>query len=120
MSDSISRREFFLFSLAPALAGTIDLCAYNSHEPRGHEGGEIELRGVHYIHGSCLECGGLGKMTCPACEGTGLWTEVSEHAGLLQREAARPAGWCAWCGQGGEVQCTRCDGVGDQGFQPTR
>jgi DnaJ-class molecular chaperone len=51
-------------------------------------------------------------ITCPACDGTGLWTEASEHAGLYQRESARASGHCAWCNEWGEVNCDACDGLG--------
>ena len=41
------------------------------------------------IGDECPGCGGWGGVTCPACDGTGVWTEASESAGLYQREAAR-------------------------------
>jgi len=60
----------------------------------------------------CPQCGGLGAITCPACDGTGLWTEASESAGLYQREAARATGHCAWCNDWGEAMCPDCSGIG--------
>jgi DnaJ-class molecular chaperone len=60
----------------------------------------------------CPECCGLGRITCPACDGTGLWTEASESAGNHQREAARASGHCAWCNEWGEAECTMCAGNG--------
>ena len=60
----------------------------------------------------CPECGGWCRMICPACDGTTMWTEASESAGLYQREAARRAGHCAWCDEWGEVLCPECEGMG--------
>jgi DnaJ-class molecular chaperone len=60
----------------------------------------------------CSDCRGLGAITCPACDGTGMWTEASEFAGHYQREAARAIGHCAWCDDWGEVRCQRCEGIG--------
>ena len=60
----------------------------------------------------CPECRGLGALTCPACDGTGMWTEASESAGLYQRETARATGHCAWCDEWGEVVCPECEGAG--------
>ncbi|MBZ5514236.1 MAG: hypothetical protein LAN62_05225 [Acidobacteriia bacterium] len=60
----------------------------------------------------CPECRGLGRVTCPACDGTGMWTEASESAGLYQRESARASSRCAWCDEWGEATCLRCGGLG--------
>lgn len=59
----------------------------------------------------CPACHGLGRITCQACDGTRMWTEASESAGLYQREAARRADHCAWCDEWGEIICPECEGV---------
>lgn len=60
----------------------------------------------------CPECAGFAKLVCPACDGTRMWTEASESAGLYQREAARHAGHCAFCDEWGEAICPQCEGTG--------
>lgn len=64
--------------------------------------------------GECAECRGLGAVICPACDGTGRWTEPSESAGLYRREAARSLGHCAWCNESGEASCSKCEGSGSE------
>ena len=59
----------------------------------------------------CPNCGGWGRLTCAACDGTTSFTEASESAGLYQREAARRLGRCAWCDEWGEVMCPECEGM---------
>lgn len=60
----------------------------------------------------CSECRGIGRITCAACDGTGMWTEASESAGLYQRQPARASGHCAWCDEWGETACPNCDALG--------
>jgi hypothetical protein len=85
-------------------------------DSRGFES-PIPIDGIGYSERSpvpsrCLECCGLGRTFCLACDGTGLWSEASESAGLYEREWAERTGRCAWCNEWGEAECTLCDGRG--------
>lgn len=114
----LSRREFFSIPLASlfvqkatasprhaGLAFPTALTHIASHDPTG----ETAWLGAGQ---ECSECHGLGFITCSACDGTGRWTEASESAGALQREAARQASRCAWCDELGEMVCSWCEGLG--------
>jgi hypothetical protein len=104
----LSRRRFFINTLAPLTVGEPALqvllnnplveSATHASDPALPEG--------------CPECDGWGRMTCPACEGTTMWTEASESAGCYQREVARRADHCAWCDEWGEIMCPECEGFG--------
>lgn len=114
----LSRREFFSIPLASlfvqkaaapprhaGLALPTALPHIASHDPTGE-------RAWLGAGEECPDCRGLGLITCPACDGTGRWTEASESAGLVRREAARQAGRCACCNEWGGVACPTCDGIG--------
>jgi hypothetical protein len=103
VNDFLSRREFLVIS-AVAAATHVLACGRSKSIP------PIEGDGTHFDE--CQECGGLGAVVCPACDGTGRWTEASESAGHYQREAARKLGSCAWCNDSGEAQCQECEGTG--------
>lgn len=117
MGANLSRREFFFVCLAPALVGAT--AAANAPDGSQTEAGTAESRASAGAAGlafhECPECRGLGKITCSACDGTGLWTEASESAGLYQREAGRATDHCAWCNERGEGVCRRCEGAGSNG-----
>ena len=112
----MSRREFLLLSsvaFAPLGAGSMaktSTAASTSGEV--DSGGEVPRSEPPLSFQECPECGGLGRITCPACDGTGMWTEASESAGTYLRESARASGHCAWCDEWGEAACLRCEGVG--------
>jgi hypothetical protein len=118
--SKLSRREFMAISLTPLLPGAATL-----HGVAANTGGgtlnppplapdlstDDSFDGVG-AGSECLSCSGVGVVTCPACDGTGMWTEASENSGLYQREAARSLGHCAWCNEWGRVTCKTCDGTG--------
>ena len=115
----VSRREFIAISFSPALVRKVAGITTATHhaDPRH----EPLTEGVDFPPATpiappgkneCSECRGLGMITCPACDGTGMWTQASELAGHYRREAARAIGHCAWCDDWGEVRCQRCEGTG--------
>jgi len=114
--NKLSRREFFAITSLPILVAK----AAASAAAFGHDVGLSAPPSVGESYAveeyatsrECPECNGLGAITCPACDGTGMWTEASESAGLYQREAARASGHCAWCNDWGEAVCMDCDGTG--------
>jgi hypothetical protein len=116
MPVTSSRREFMVGLLGAGLASRLPIevpahrAAFGVAAPSAIGGFEASSSDVW--RGECPECRGLGRITCPACDGTGMWTEASESAGLYQRESARAAGHCAWCNEWGEVACPSCDGGG--------
>jgi hypothetical protein len=117
----ISRREFIAFSFVPILVGKAGAVAAASphhadsmvslapETPALPPAPTEELLGARE---ECSDCRGLGIVVCPACDGTGMWNEASESAGIHQREAARAKGHCAWCYEWGEITCQACDGTG--------
>ena len=115
MGSSLSRRRFLGVFLALPLApvggrgGATAACERWLRVSETAESGDTPLETEF---AECPECHGLGWIVCPACDGTGRWTETSESAGLYQREAARLLGRCAWCNEWGEVGCLECEGVG--------
>ncbi len=112
---ALSRREFLLL---PTAAFAVACLAKTADGVPSAELGELTAgrdalpSEAALSFEECPECRGLGRITCPACDGTGLWTEASESAGLYQREAARASGHCAWCDECGESLCYRCAGRG--------
>jgi hypothetical protein len=115
MADSLTRRHFLELTAAlPLLPATVvgSRAVSPSHAEPGLTQQESVEPPPHLAFEECPECRGLGRVTCPACEGTGLWTEASESAGLYQREAARASGHCAWCDEWGETECWNCFGTG--------
>ena len=114
----LSRREFFSVPLASLLVGKAPASphyarlAFPSPVTHGLPHDPTEEAAWHSAGEICPECSGLGLLTCPACDGTGRWTEASESAGVLEREAARQAGRCAWCNEWGEAPCSYCEGSG--------
>jgi hypothetical protein len=116
MPGNLSRRLFLgligalplIQAVWPKLSPPVEAQGAEAHE---------WLDGVDYpeqspAHAQCPECGGLGGTVCLACDGTGLWSEASESAGLYERERARRTGHCAWCDERGEAECTLCCGKG--------
>jgi hypothetical protein len=112
--EALTRREFLAFSLAGAVGQAIwpkaemltgVLCGAH-HRPVDKPDDPPPWGTV------CSECGGLGVMTCPECDGTASWTGASENVGLWQRESARACGRCAWCNEWAEVVCRQCEGTG--------
>jgi DnaJ-class molecular chaperone len=116
MADGISRRVFIAASSMPLLVSghvVLDLrraCSPGSTASVNRDDQEMFV-GPHQTE-ECTECRGLGSITCPACDGTGLWTEASEAAGLHSREFARVHGHCARCSASGESACPVCEGSG--------
>jgi len=111
----LSRREFLLFpaiAIAAASLGKATDASYPSASAAFRTGGEAFPSEYALSFEECTECRGHGIITCPACDGTGLWTEASESAGLYQREAARASEHCAWCNEWGEAPCPTCSGTG--------
>jgi hypothetical protein len=111
-----SRRKFIAIAFAPILVGKGAASPPSTDYPLPsvHETPTLPLAPADALfgeHHECTECHGYALLTCPACDGTGMWTEASESAGLYQREAARHAGHCAWCEEG-QVPCPECDGIG--------
>jgi hypothetical protein len=121
MPVTSSRREFMAGLLGAGLAPRLPVevpprrAAVGAPAPSAVGGFEASPSDVW--RGECTECRGMGMITCPACDGTGMWTEASESAGLYQREAARRTGHCAWCNEWGEVVCSGCDGSGAIGSE---
>jgi DnaJ-class molecular chaperone len=114
--NKLSRRAFFIIASIPFLvAKAVASAAAISHHtgmslpPSAEDGSAVE---GYATSSECSACRGLGAITCPACDGTGMWTEASESAGLHQREAARASGHCAWCNDRGEAVCMDCSGIG--------
>jgi len=125
--NKLTRREFIAISFIPVLA----LKAPGCSAPPSHAPDLIALSSAidapaspagetPATIGECPECCCLGAITCPACDGTGMWTEASESAGLYQREAARANGHCAWCDECGEAACPDCLGRGGQEIRSAR
>jgi len=115
MVGKISRRQFLILSCASALApGLMASEAPRSVHPEADPGFSEtpDPLAAPAFPDECPECRGLGMINCPACDGTGMWTEASETAGLYQRESARTSGHCAWCNEWGETACPSCDGLG--------
>jgi hypothetical protein len=116
---NLSRREFIGISFFPALVrkvAGVRLAIHDadpSHEslPESVDFPPATPMGLPGEN-ECSECRGLGMIICPACGGTGMWTEASELAGHDQREGARAIGHCAWCDDWGEIRCWRCEGIG--------
>lgn len=111
--QDVTRREFLLGigCVVPGLA-LLSAAANTQTEPRPGTDGGIDRAKDDISWQECAACNGLGRITCPACDGTMQWTEASERAGLHQREAARRVGRCAWSGEWGEKLCLECAGVG--------
>ena len=115
MGKFLSRRRFLGVFLALPLfpaadrGGAAAVPESYVHVPGTVEDGDLP---PETEFAECPECRGLGIITCPACDGTGRWTEASESAGLYQREAARATGHCAWCNEWGEVTCRECESCG--------
>ena len=114
MPHSLSRRDFLGLSVALPLfpLAVRASAAVAEHAPHASEPAESAATPPKMDFAECPECRGIGIITCPGCDGTGMWTEASESAGLYQREAARTSGHCAWCNEWGEAECTVCQGVG--------
>lgn len=116
MKFTLSRREFLFVCLGPALVGPAiavsALAGPQTQTAKPAEGASASGAGLDFVE--CAQCRGLGRITCPACDGTGMWTEASESAGLYQREAARTSGHCAWCDESAEAACAVCCGTGAQ------
>ena len=117
--NKLTRREFFAFSCLPffvpkAVARAVALSHDAVLSVPFHAEDAPGLNAVEALahSGDCPECRGYGRITCPACDGTALWTEASESAGLYQREAACAYGHCAWCNESGEAVCQNCLGLG--------
>jgi hypothetical protein len=112
--STLSRRDFLILSSVVCasarggMASASPALLSNELRPRLHD---LPSAGEKLFE-ECPQCGGLGRITCPACDGTGLWTQASESAGLYQRESARASGHCAWCDEWGEVDCTACGRTG--------
>lgn len=124
MAGSLSRREFLLVSLLPAFMGTggrgqtsAGVLLAPEQATGAGQGQSVDLEASWQ---ECGECRGLGVITCLACDGTGLWTDASENAGLYQRESARASGHCAWCNEWGESLCGHCAGRGVVAARPRR
>src|ERR1035441_9275056 len=115
----VTRRQFLINTLAPLVVGKPALQALLNRplvESRPYASDPAPPEEEPYGAGDgCPKCQGGGKLICPACDGTGRWTEASESAGLYQREAARHAGHCAWCDEWGEIMCPECEGMGTTG-----
>ena len=115
--DKLSRREFLALSITPFFVpATAAIAAASSHvdglpvDPQSSDAPAAQPDEDFAVDYECPECDNWGALTCPACDGTGMWTEHSESAGLYQREAARALGHCAWCNEWGEVECPECEG----------
>jgi hypothetical protein len=109
----LSRRQFFASALAPFAVGTIlaPLRCPPAESPDPASDAALDQEGLPDATEPCKDCDGWGRLICPACDGTGRWSDASESAGLHQREAARSANHCAWCDEWGEIQCPQCEGM---------
>jgi hypothetical protein len=113
MPGNLTRRVFL------SLIGALPLIHALSPKPLPLEDGrgwEL-LDDIYYfdqkpVHTQCSGCGGFGSTVCLACDGTGLWSEASNSAGLYERRWAEMTGHCAWCNEWGRAKCALCDGRG--------
>lgn len=110
--EGMSRRGFLLLSALSCSVGVLGLCPLAPSNALNRESLATEESGRMPSLDLCPDCQGWGRITCPACGGTGVWNEASERAGLLQREAVLTSGHCAWCNEYGEAECDRCSGSG--------
>jgi len=108
------RRDFLVLSASVGFFGLPGMRTEATPEAAGLASSTLVDPEERISQRLCPECWGhiWGKVTCHACDGTGLWTEASECAGFYHRDAARPAGLCARCFGEGEIECTRCFGTG--------
>jgi hypothetical protein len=117
MVGKLTRRVFLSFIGALPLIHAVSPKMSSSVQGQGSESlkwlDEIDYVEQDSVQNWCPECGGgLGPKYCQACDGTGLWSEASESAGLYNREWARKTGKCAWCIEGVDAVCTLCEGRG--------
>jgi hypothetical protein len=82
--NKLSRREFLAISCIPIL---VPKAAARAAAFRNDAGMSVpsSASGAAASHpgealatsDQCPDCRGLGAITCPACDGTGMWTEAS-------------------------------------------